>query len=292
VIAAKRAQLAAPALLERGIGLVERLIRDVLPASAHIATDDKGMLTRLEAYIQTWVPDFVGRLELAADALFERHDAAGALAAALRPEVPLSGGGKLTIEPTTALTAIDVDCGLRSGAKRNALHTASIEAAAVAAEEIRRRNLVGMIVIDFPRPGDAASGEALVAEMRNRMSCDPVAHRVAGISASGLMEVTRRRGEMPLLDVLTEKRANGYGGRRPRLDALAFDAACAARLEVQAGARQVTLLAAPELAGYLRAVNPEAASADYVSLGTWLNAGVTVREDPAQRREDWAIEVD
>lgn len=282
----------APKLLAKGGNLVERLMRDVLPSDARIVTDDKDMLARLSIFAQRWMPEFDKRLELSNSELFERHDAAGAMARALQPEIPLNGGGRLIIEATAALTVIDIDCGVRSGAKRNALLAASLEGARSAAQEIRRRNIVGLIVIDFPNLDTADAGQALMTEMRKRMKDDTVAHKIVGITQSGLMEITRRRGESPLLDALTELRPGAYAGRRPRLDSLAFDIASEARLRAQTGTRNITLFAAPALASYLNYANGEAGEADYVALSSWLGAGFTVQEEPGRQREDWAIEVE
>jgi len=291
-ILAAAAEVEAPASLARGPDLAERLIRDTLPPGARIVTDDKDMLARLSAYTAEWAPELDNRVELSDDALFERHDAAGAMALALQPEVPRDGGGRLTIEPTVALTAIDIDCGVRPGAKRNAFLAASLEATGAAAREIQRRNIAGLIVIDFPRPDRADARQALIAEMQKRMKGDTVAHKVVGITESGLMEITRRRGETPLLDALTEVRPGAYAGRRPRFDALAFDIASELRFRVRAGARNITLLAAPALARYLNRVNGEAGGADYAALNTWLGADISVQEEQELRRENWAIEVE
>ena len=289
-LSAKRATVSAPALLAPGPGLAERQMRDILPPGARIVTDDRAMLARLAAYAAEWTPGFSQRLELAEGALFERHDAMGALDSALAPEVPLAGGGRLTIEPTQALTAIDIDTGVRAGARDRVLRSACGEAVIAAAREIRLRNLAGLIVIDFPRLDAADAGQALMADMQAQMKGDPVPHKVAAISASGLMEITRQRGDAPILEALTEPVDGGFGGRRWRLDALAFDIAQAARLQVQAGARAVTLCVAPALAEYFNQVSGDREDTAYAALGTWLRAGVTLREEPGQRREDWAIE--
>ena len=285
-------QKTAPTLLAKGPGLVERLMRDTLPPDARIVTDDADMLARLSAFAQKWTPEFDDRLELSDSAIFERHDTAGTMARALQPEVPLDGGGRLTIEPTAALTAIDIDCGVRSGARQHALLSASLEGARGAAREIRRRNIVGLIVIDFPSLDSADARQALMNEMRKLMKDDTVAHKIVGISESGLMEITRRRGETPLLDALTELRAGAYAGRRPRLDALAFDIAFEARSRAQAGGQNITLFAGPVLASYLHYVNGEAGGTGYASLSRWIKADFTVREESDRRREDWAIEVE
>jgi ribonuclease G len=291
-IMAKRASIAAPALLLAGPALAERLLRDMVPRTIkRILVDDKKTHATLCAYAKEIAPDLLPCLEFTGDALFERHDAAGALAAALAPEVALPGGGGLTIEPTQALTIIDVDSGARAGGRESALRAACAEAIAAAAREIRRRNLTGLIVIDFPRLAGANAGADLLRDLRARMNDDPTPHKVVDISASGLMEITRRRTETPLLEALTEAvPGGGYRGRRARLDSLAFDVADQARLQVRAGARRATLHVAPELAEYLAHFDAEAGRKGIPALDAWLGVEVTVRQEPAYQREHWSIE--
>jgi hypothetical protein len=120
---------------------------------------------------------------------------------------------------------------------------------------------------------------------------------VVDISASGLMEITRRRAETPLLEVLTEPAASddhdgygGYVGRWARLDTLAFDIADQARHQVRAGMRRMTLNMAPELADYLARFDSHASGAENRTLGDWLGAEITVRNVPEYRRDKWLIE--
>ena len=294
-IAAKCGNIAAPALLLAGPSLAERLLRNAAPNTLkRILTDDKETHRKLCGHIEETAPELLACLEYANDALFERHDAAGALAAALAPEVALPGGGRLTIEPTQALTAIDVDSGARSGGREIALSAACLEAAAAAAAEIRRRNLAGLIVIDFPRLASAGTRNDLLREMRNHMRADPTPHKVVDISASGLMEITRRRAETPLLEALTETvpgdSYGGYGGRRARLDALAFDIADQARQQQRPGTHTTTLHMAPELAEYLAHFDSQAGRNATPTLSEWLGSKVTLRQEPSYRRDNWSIE--
>ncbi|MBT5039741.1 MAG: hypothetical protein HOM52_14655 [Rhodospirillaceae bacterium] len=294
-IADKSRSIAAPALLLAGPSLAERMIRDLSPATLkRILVDDKETHGKLAGYIEETAPELLACLEFANDALFERHDAAGALSAALAPEVALAGGGRLMIEPSEALTVIDVDSGARSGGRESALSAACFEAAAVIASEIRRRNLAGLIVIDFPRLADARACAALVREMQSQMRTDPTPHKVVDISASGLMEITRQRAEIPILELLTESAPGdgytGYGGRQARLDALAFDMAAQARRQFGPGTRNASLHMAPELAEYLAHFDSQAVRGGTAALEDWLGVKLTVHREPGYRRDKWSIE--
>ena len=100
-------------------GLLGRLLRDVAPAgTARIAIDDRAVHERARTLTEREAPDLAPALSLGdpAPPLFERHDCAGRLTAALEPEVVLPGGARLTIEETRALCAIDVDTSQAAGA--------------------------------------------------------------------------------------------------------------------------------------------------------------------------------
>ena len=300
-ITSTRKSCSAPALLFTGPTLVKRLIRDILPATTkHILIDDKKTHAELSAFLDENAPELRACLHLVHDALFERHDTAGMLDAALETEVVLPGGGRLMIEPTEALTVIDVDSGVRSGARASALSAACSEAAATAAAEIQRRNIAGQIIIDFPRLGAASARESLLRDMQKHMRKDLVAHKVVAISPSGLMEITRRRAETPLLEALSEAAPRdssdtygsygGYGVRRARLDTLAFDIADQARQQVRPSTRRVTLHVASELADYMAQFDAAAIHQETATLREWLSTDVFVKKEPSYKRDRWTVE--
>ena len=87
--------------------------------------------------------------------------------AALEAQVPLNGGGRLIIEPVTALTAIDVDSAGRTGGKGNFAFDLNRTAAREAARQIRLRGIGGVVAIDFlplkkKRRSDGAGGHAQI----------------------------------------------------------------------------------------------------------------------------------
>ena len=139
-------------------GLLGRLLRDVAaPDTARIAIDDRAVHERARTLAAQEAPDLLPSLALAdpSPPLFERHDCAGRLQAALESEVVLTGGARLTIEETRALTAIDVDTSQAAGA-------AAVETAEAAGREIVLRNLSGLIAIDFAGRGGARRREAQI----------------------------------------------------------------------------------------------------------------------------------
>lgn len=113
--------------------------------------------------------------------------------------------GPLIIEPTAALTAIDVDSGSSTPEQVNPT------AVALIAQQIRLRNLAGMILIDFaaPRRGAEAHKKALAQTLAQALRNDPARPQVLGVSSLGLVEVRRPRRGAPLKDLVAGAGAPG-----------------------------------------------------------------------------------
>ena len=259
-------------------GLLGRLLRDAAPDTARIAIDDRAVLERARTRAAQEAPDLLPSLRLADPLLplFERHDCAGRLQTALESEVTLPGGARLTIEETRALTAIDVDTSQASGA-------AAAETAEAAGREIILRNLSGLIAIDFAGRGGSRRREAQLKALKGALADDRTPHRVLGVTAGGVVEVNRQRLGPSLRQALTEPASGAFGGRRLRLEAIAHEAAVAARREVASGARALTLRAAPALLEALAAPGEDA-------LARWLGIPVTLVSDPAQPHDRFVLE--
>lgn len=120
---------------------------------------------------------------------FDRHDAATLLARLKEPRVDLRSGAWLSIEPTAALVAIDVNSG---SAKIDALGI-GLEAAREIARQLRLRDLSGLIAVDVLRvvkPGERAR---LLDAFKHATRDDRRRVDVLGFTAGGLIELTRAR---------------------------------------------------------------------------------------------------
>ena len=279
-VAARRDR--TPRRLWQAGGLLGRLLRDVAgPETARIAIDDAALRQRARTLAAEEAPDLASALSLAIPApssppLFERHDCAGRLAAALEPEVILPGGARLTIEETRALCAIDVDTS-------KAANAAAAETAEAAGREIVLRDLSGLIAIDFAGRGGAKRRAVQLKALENALSADRTPHRVLGVTAGGVVEVNRQRLGPSLRQALTEPAGGAFGGRRLRLEAVAHEVADAARREAACGAQALTLHAAPALLAAL------AAPGEGVLAG-WLGIPLTCVPDPAQPHGRFVLE--
>lgn len=119
---------------------------------------------------------------------------------ALARTLPIPGGGALTIEPTAALVAIDVDAGGRQGSgdpERFALDL-NIAAAHEAARQIRLRNLAGLIAIDFVSLRAKSHLKQLEDGVRAAFADDPWSVQFGGLSRFGIYEMSRAQLRTPL----------------------------------------------------------------------------------------------
>ncbi len=267
-------------------GLLGRLLRDAAPPGVErVVIDDGAVLAQARGIAERDAPDLLPALAAhepaPAEPLFERHDCAGRLAAALHPEVALPGGVRLTVEETRALSAIDVDAGRVDAA-------VDVDAAALAAREIRLRDLGGLIAVDFAGRGAAHRRTAQrrttqLAVLERALAADRTPHRVLGVTAGGLVEVNRRRFGPSLREALTEPADDALGGRRMRLDAAAHDLAHAARREAARGVRRLRVRAAPALLAAL-------ATPGDAALAGWLGTALAPVPDAALPRGRFVVE--
>jgi len=132
-----------------------------------------------------------------------RQAADEAEAAALEVLHPLPGGGVLAIEPTRALTAIDVDLGERKGADaKRVTRQANLAAMAEAARLLRLKGLGGIVVIDLV--GRGHDGNALMAAARAAFAPDNPGVAIGPVGRFGTMELALPRRVRPVDEVLCD----------------------------------------------------------------------------------------
>lgn len=137
--------------------------------------------------------------------LFQLYGLSSKLDEALSKRVWLKSGGYLVIEPTEALTVIDVNTGKFDGKKKTEETFALInrEAARETARQMRLRNLSGIILVDFINQEKAEAGR-LLDYFRECCKTDGIPVRVVDMTPLGLVEVTRKKVRRPLAELIRE----------------------------------------------------------------------------------------
>ena len=252
----------APAPLWRPDPLARLLSAN--PGVTRVAVDDAALAASLKRRYGALVVHAPGAFDAAEDAFDE----------ALAPVVALPGGGRLVIEPTAALTAIDVD----SGGGRPA--DANRQAVAEVARQLRLRGIGGQVAVDFIAGGGKGPLFKLATALKKAVAADPVPTHVFGVSGLGLVELTRERHGPALAELMTECQtapavaAAAYAGLRRALAEAAHRPG-----------KALALVAAPEIAAALTADAAALAEAE-----ARLGAKLTIRGEPGRARQDIVIE--
>jgi ribonuclease G len=195
-ISAKRKSARPPAMLYSDLGLVERALRDMATADVtRILIDDAAAFEAARAYCRKAIPDVEARLALAPRDLFAREGLEDEIAVLSSSRVALPCGGWITIEPTQALTAVDVNSGsfIQSGGRDETSLAVNLEAAAEIGRQLRLREIGGLIVVDFIQLENDEQARRVVAALRDGLGADGAASRLSPMSEFGIVAITRQR---------------------------------------------------------------------------------------------------
>lgn len=170
-----------------------------------IVTDSPELYLELEAYCAQHLPDREVRLyQDKSLSLSKLYSLESRMDTALKPKVWLKSGGYLIIEPTEALTVIDVNSGKNDAGRvpAEAIRKLNLEAAEEIALQLRLRNLSGIILVDFVNMAEEKSGRELLEHLRELVRHDRMKTTVVDITPLGLVEITRKKGNPPLAEQL------------------------------------------------------------------------------------------
>jgi ribonuclease G len=173
-------------------------------------TDDPELYEHMKDYLEKYQSEDIGKLKLYQDpslSLTNLYGITDKLRDAVKPMVWLRSGGTLVIQPTEALTVIDVNTGKAVAGKKKVQETflkVNREAAKEIAKQIRLRNLSGIIIIDFIDMELKKDKDLLMEELEGYFKTDPVKTTLVDMTALGLVEVTRKKVRKPLHEQIKE----------------------------------------------------------------------------------------
>lgn len=170
-----------------------------------IVTDDRILYEELFSYLSEYQPEDLNKLQFydqEAPSLNSLYGIGGALEGALRERVWMKSGGYLVIQPTEALTVIDVNTGKYQGRKKqqNTFLKINKEAAVEIARQLRLRNLSGIIIADFIDMEAQEDQKALMDYLASELKHDPVKTTLVDMTALGLVEITRKKTQKSLFE--------------------------------------------------------------------------------------------
>ena len=167
-----------------------------------ILVEDTELYTEMKEYLKSYQPEDLDKLCLYQDKLLPLHKLYSIethIEHALKEYVWMKSGAYLVIQPTEALTVIDVNtgkCVLKKHVAEDQLKI-NLEAAKEAAKQIRLRNISGIILVDFINMDKKEHMDELLTCFQRELQLDPVATTLVDVTKLQLVEVTRKKIRKP-----------------------------------------------------------------------------------------------
>ena len=231
----------APALIYEEEDLVKRAIRDMFDKDLDgIMVEGEAGYREARDFMRMIMPSQAKKIQLYKEQtpLFVKYKVEDQLAQIHSPVVQLKSGGYLVINQTEALVAVDVNSG-KATRERNIEATAlktNMEAAEETARQLRLRDLAGLIVIDFIDMDESKNNRAVEKKLKDCLSDDRARVQMGKISPFGLMEISRQRRRMGVLEGATHVCEHCQGqGRVRSIESAALAALRAIEIEAARG---------------------------------------------------------
>lgn len=170
-----------------------------------IIVENEEVFEEVRSYLETEQPESLNLLRKYEDhmlSLTSLYNLRKVRERALSKHVWLKHGGYLVIEPTEALTVVDVNSG-KDVSKKNTTESylkINLEAAQEIAKQMRLRNLSGIILVDFINLDDEEAMQTLLKSFRYYLSKDPIQATLIDVTGLQLVEVTRKKVRKPLYE--------------------------------------------------------------------------------------------
>lgn len=193
----KAAETASPpVLLNRDEDFIHRILRDHTGLElVQVVVDSPGAVERVRSFLGEEGNHVVVDSHSEPSELLEHYKVNGAIRDGLKPRVDLPSGGYVIIEPTEALTVIDVNSGsfTRSANARETVLWTNCEAAIEIARQLRLRNIGGVIIVDFIDMDSRRDQLQLLEHFTSAIRDDAARPQIAQLTELGLVELTRKR---------------------------------------------------------------------------------------------------
>ena len=188
----------SPSLIYRDDKLIVRVVRDYFKEDIEeILIDDKNTFNEAKEFIEAVIPDHAEKVKFYDEEipLFNRYQIESQIELAFQREISLNSGGSIVIDPTEAMTTIDVNSA-RSTKGKDIEETAfktNLEAANEIARQLRLRDVGGLVVIDFIDMTNEDNQNKVESAFRKAIYTDRARVQVSNISRFGLLEISRQR---------------------------------------------------------------------------------------------------
>ena len=208
-VLAKSKKARAPEHIYKDLDIILRTVRDFFTDDINeLVIDNREVYEQLLSYAKSFTPHLQSKVTFYEGEvpLFESYGIETDISSALDKKVWLRSGGYIVIEPTEALTVIDVNTGRYVNASdlSATIFRTNMEAVHEIARQLRLRNIGGIIIIDFIDMEDEAQREELGRAFEEAMKEDKSKINILKLSEFGLVQMTRKRLSESITQMMCE----------------------------------------------------------------------------------------
>ena len=207
-----------PNLVKRDDDFSLKILRDHIKESTKsIIIDSKFSVARAKDFLKNYESDIDIKFHdnSLSQHVLDKYEIKKTIQTALQPRVDLPSGGYIIIEPTEALTVIDVNSGsfTRSANSRQTVLWTNCEAAVEISRQMKLRNIGGVIVVDFIDMESRRDQFQLLEHFTSAIKDDSARPQIAQLTELGLVELTRKRQGQNIYELFGKKCSicNGTG---------------------------------------------------------------------------------
>ncbi|MGB7622649.1 MAG: Rne/Rng family ribonuclease [Terriglobia bacterium] len=284
---------AAPALLHRDLGVLERILRDQLSSEfTAIRLDNETEFAKVLEFVNQFQPALVGRVKMhfKDTPIFEEYGVDHEIEKALKPKVWLKSGGYIVINQTEAMVAIDVNTGKfvgRTTRLEDTIVKTNIDAAKEVARQIRLRDMGGIIVIDFIDMEERKNRQKVIQSLEEAMREDRAPSKILSFNDFGLVALTRKRVKQSLEKILMQPCVYCQGhGLVKSLQTVCYEIQSEAKkMAPLLDGREIRIRVHPEVARALKTSEQAVVS----EIESHTRKDVTIKPDPQTHQDQFEI---
>lgn len=199
----------SPNILHKDVSTTSSVVRDLFKEDiSKVVIDSKKIYRDIKSYVDDTSPEFSDKIELfnSDQPLFDVFNIEKQIEESIQRKVWLKNGGYIIIEPTEAMTVVDVNSGKYAKHRDqevNSLNT-NLESAKEIVRQIRLRDIGGIIVIDFIDLYDDKNRKRLFEEVKKEFKNDRAKSTILPVSEFGLVEITRQRVRQNIIHTVSD----------------------------------------------------------------------------------------
>ncbi|UYF98567.1 MULTISPECIES: ribonuclease G [unclassified Halomonas] len=215
-VSERKVSATPPSVIYDDLPLFMRILRDVMRDDIEkVRIDSRENFVKLVEFAEEFMPYAVDRIEYypGERPIFDLYSVEDEIQKALARKVQLKSGGYLVIDPTEAMTTIDVNTGGYVGHRNleETIFKTNLEAATAIARQLRLRNLGGIIIIDFIDMMDVEHQRQVLRVLEKALERDNAKTKCTGVTELGLVQLTRKRTRESLEQTLCEACSTCHG---------------------------------------------------------------------------------